>query len=154
MAANDNIIFKTNEEKTIDDLFKPDLTPNIAAGGYTDSNSIQHDPVAISPGTVYFTGDGHIVYDIADYIKTRDTKIVSGKTYYTRTLNSSTNQYTYTAVSSPSLGSLSSYYEPGRIWMSKEAYSAIYAKDIDATNDIASLLNQTKYWANIARANF
>ena len=46
------------------------------------------------------------------YTLTSDTEIVSGKTYYTRT-GSGTEQspYIYTAVTSPSSSSLSSYYE-------------------------------------------
>lgn len=43
------------------------------------------------------------------YALTSDSAIVSGKTYYTRTGTSP--NYTYTAVTSPSDGSLSSYYE-------------------------------------------
>lgn len=43
------------------------------------------------------------------YALTSDSAIVSGKTYYTRTGTSP--DYTYTAVTSPSSGNLSSYYE-------------------------------------------
>lgn len=43
------------------------------------------------------------------YVKTTDETIVTGKTYYTRTVSGST--ITYTTVSTPSAESLDSYYE-------------------------------------------
>ena len=56
MAVNDNIILKTSTTKTIDNLLQSDgVTANIA------NNTAG---TAISPGTVYFTSDGHIIYDL------------------------------------------------------------------------------------------
>lgn len=43
------------------------------------------------------------------YVKTKDTSLVTGKTYYTR--SGSAGAYTYTAVAEPAAASLSSYYE-------------------------------------------
>lgn len=97
MAANDNLIFKTNTTKTIDDLFNWDREHDEITANTTS--------VPIVPGTVYFTSDGYIVYDIA-----------AGK----------------------------------RLWMGKEAYSAIYAKDIADDNDLADLIASAHaYWANL-----
>lgn len=53
--------------------------------------------------------DGGFAPAVADYAKTADTDIVSGKTYYTR--SGSEGAYTYTAVASPAKASLGSYYE-------------------------------------------
>lgn len=44
-----------------------------------------------------------------DYIKTRDTALVSGKTYYTR--SGSGSEYTYTPVESPTVSDIANYYE-------------------------------------------
>lgn len=44
-----------------------------------------------------------------DYVKTADTDIVDGKTYYTR--SGTSPNYTYTEVASPAKASLSDYYE-------------------------------------------
>ena len=96
MAANDNLIFKTSTSKTIDDLFTWNKT--------TGAISAKTDVTPMSPGTVYFTSDGHIIYDL-----------------------DSTH----------------------RLWMGKEAYSAVYAQDLAATDDIMSLLSADKYWADI-----
>lgn len=103
MAANDNIIFKTHTSKTIDDLF----TWNKSTGAITAKT----DEIPITPGTVYFTSDGHIIYDL-----------------------DSTH----------------------RLWMGKEAYSAIYASDVTDSNDLASKItdlqnqvNAAKYWGSL-----
>lgn len=45
----------------------------------------------------------------SDYVKTADTDIVDGKTYYTR--SGTSPNYTYTKVASPAKASLSDYYE-------------------------------------------
>lgn len=47
------------------------------------------------------------------YVKTADTSIVAGKTYYTR--SGSEGSYTYTAVASPATASLGTYYEKSGI---------------------------------------
>lgn len=46
----------------------------------------------------------------ATYAKTSDVEIVAGKTYYTRSGSSSAG-YTYTAVETPDVANISSYYE-------------------------------------------
>ena len=81
-----NLVFKTSTSKTIDNLLLADGSPNTNVNGNPPGTPIE-------AGTVYFTSDGFILYDI-------DTT--------------------------------------HRVWMSKEAYSAIYAKDIADTADIAS----------------
>lgn len=53
--------------------------------------------------------DGGFEPAVADYIKTEDTDVVEGKTYYTR--SGSEGAYTYTAVASPAKASLGNYYE-------------------------------------------
>lgn len=99
MAAEDNIIFKTSTSKTIDNLF----TWNKSNGAITAKT----DEVPIIPGTIYFTSDGYIVYDL-----------------------DSTH----------------------RLWMGKEAYSAIYAKDMADTGDLADVIRSHGYWANVPTA--
>lgn len=53
--------------------------------------------------------DGGFALTEATYALTEDTSLVSGKTYYTR--SGTAPNYTYTAVTSPSAASLSTYYE-------------------------------------------
>lgn len=48
---------------------------------------------------------GHYQKATAKYVKTEDTSIVSGKTYYTK------NEEVYTVVESPAVGSIGTYYE-------------------------------------------
>ena len=62
MAANDNIIFKTSTDKTIDNLLQADwVTANTTS--FT-ANGKTYPGTELSSGTVYFTSDGHIVYDL------------------------------------------------------------------------------------------
>ena len=88
-----NVFFKTSTNKTIDDLFIW-----TKSSGALEPNYDEHTGVPFSLGTVYFTSDGHIVFD---------TKDSSGNNT--------------------------------RLWMGKNAYSAIYAEDISETHtDIAN----------------
>lgn len=60
---------------------------------------------------IYVVGGkaGEIEPATEGYVKTADTEVVSGKTYYTR--SGSAGAYTYTAVASPVKANLSTYYE-------------------------------------------
>ena len=60
---------------------------------------------------IYVVGSkaGEIEPATGKYVKTADTDVVSGKTYYTR--SGSAGAYTYTAVASPVKANLSTYYE-------------------------------------------
>ena len=106
MPENNNVIFKTSTNKTINDLFNWDkstgeLTPNFDA----------NEGVPFSSGTLYFTSDGHLIFD-------------------TQIKNKTTNQL-----------------ENTRLWMSKNAYSAIYAEDITETNtDIANTIKYSIHY--------
>lgn len=62
------------------------------------------------PG-IYVVGGkaGEIEPATGKYVKTADTEVVTGKTYYTR--SGSAGAYTYTAVVSPVKANLSTYYE-------------------------------------------
>ena len=77
------------------------------------------NPSLTEPGKMVVTIGAHVVplrivpnsvlaNDIA-YIKTVDTALVTGKTYYTR--SGSAGSYTYTAVEEPAVANIGTYYE-------------------------------------------
>lgn len=62
-----------------------------------------------SPDAIRLALGAADVTDNSSYALTTDTEIAAGKTYYTR--SGTSPNYTYTAVTTPSAQSLSSYYE-------------------------------------------
>lgn len=78
---------------------------------YTDENGVQRD---LSMGT--WNGRLVIIDDTMPaeeiptaYVKTTDTALADGKTYYTR--SGSSGNYTYTVVEAPDAANIGSYYE-------------------------------------------
>ena len=79
---------------------------------YNDANGMERDlTIGTLNGRMVLVDDDMPVTEVeAEYAKTSDSSVVSGKTYYTRSGNTSTG-YTYTVVDSPVDGSIGSYYE-------------------------------------------
>lgn len=78
---------------------------------YNDANGIQRD-VAIGTvnGRLVLVDDSMPTVQVnPTYSKTSDVDVVAGKTYYTR--SGSSGSYVYTAVESPVVGDIGSYYE-------------------------------------------
>lgn len=85
---------------------------------YNDANGLERD---LSLGTIHgrlvLVDDGMPTEDIAAvYTLTTDTELNSAKTYYTR--SGSSGSYVYTAVVSPIVGNIGTYYE-----LTSEAYT-------------------------------
>lgn len=78
---------------------------------YTDANGIERDlALGTLNGRVVIVDDNMPATEVpATYVKTSDSALAQGKTYYTRSGNK--EPYTYEEVSSPSSDSISSYYE-------------------------------------------
>lgn len=78
---------------------------------YTDPQGIERAlPLATLNGRLVLVDDTMPTTSVAaTYALTTDTEINSSKTYYTR--SGSSGNYTYTAVASPVVGSIGSYYE-------------------------------------------
>jgi hypothetical protein len=78
---------------------------------YTDAQGIERPlPLATLNGRLVLIDDTMPTESVAaTYALTADTEINASKTYYTR--SGSAGNYTYTAVSSPVVGSIGSYYE-------------------------------------------
>lgn len=80
---------------------------------YTDSESVQRDlGLATWNGKLLLIDDGvptEVDASTATYEKTSDAALVAGKTYYTR--SGSSGNYTYTAVATPDVANIGSYYE-------------------------------------------
>lgn len=80
---------------------------------YTDANGMQRDTkfATINGRLVYMTDNVPVEEDesTAEYAKTSDVALVTGKTYYTR--SGSSGNYTYTAVAEPDVSDIGSYYE-------------------------------------------
>lgn len=80
---------------------------------YTDANGMQRDTkfATINGRLVYMTDNVPVEEDesTAEYAKTSDVALVTGKTYYTR--SGSSGNYTYTAVAEPDVSNIGSYYE-------------------------------------------
>lgn len=80
---------------------------------YTDANGIQRDTkfATINGRLVYMTDNVPVEEDesTAEYAKTSDVALVTGKIYYTR--SGSAGSYTYTAVAEPDVANIGSYYE-------------------------------------------
>lgn len=89
---------------------------------YTDSDGIERDlTIGTFNGRLVVVDDDMPVEEVeAEYELTSDVAIDSSKTYYTRT-GSGTSQspYVYTAVTTPDVDDIATYYE-----MTAEAYSA------------------------------
>lgn len=89
---------------------------------YTDSDGIERDlTIGTFNGRLAVVDDDMPVEEVeAEYELTSDVAIDSSKTYYTRT-GSGTSQspYVYTAVATPDVDDIATYYE-----MTAEAYSA------------------------------
>ena len=78
---------------------------------YTDAQGIQRDlSLGTWNGRTVIIDDSMPVKEVAtEYVKTSDVELTPGKTYYTR--SGSSGSYTYTAVESPDVGNISTYYE-------------------------------------------
>lgn len=80
---------------------------------YTDSEGVQRDlGLGTWNGKLLLIDDGvptEIDASTATYEKTSDVALVTGKTYYTR--SGSAGNYTYTAVTTPDVANIGSYYE-------------------------------------------
>ena len=79
---------------------------------YTDKDGIQRDlEIATWNGRIVIINDDMPTEFVpAEYAKTSDEAVVSGKTYYTRS-GSAQAGYTYTAVAEPATASIGNYYE-------------------------------------------
>ena len=79
---------------------------------YNDANGMERDlNIGTLNGRMVLVDDDMPVTEVEpEYDKTSDASVVSGKTYYTRSGNTSSG-YTYTAVDNPVDGSIGSYYE-------------------------------------------
>lgn len=77
----------------------------------TDENGVQRDlALGTWNGRVVLIDDDMPVTDVAaEYAKTSDVALDAEKTYYTR--SGSSGNYTYTAVASPDVTNIGSYYE-------------------------------------------
>lgn len=71
--------------------------------------SFSTSALGTSPEAIRLALGAADITDNSSYALTTDTEIVAGKTYYTR--SGTSPNYTYTAVTTPSAQSLSSYYE-------------------------------------------
>lgn len=78
---------------------------------YTDANGIERQlELATWNGRAVIIDDGMPTVDVAAvYTITADTEINAAKTYYTR--SGSAGNYVYTAVASPVVGNIATYYE-------------------------------------------
>jgi hypothetical protein len=78
---------------------------------YTDANGIERQlELATWNGRAVIIDDGMPTVDVAAvYTITADTELNSAKTYYTR--SGSAGSYVYTAVASPVVGNIGTYYE-------------------------------------------
>lgn len=78
---------------------------------YNDENGMERDlALGTLNGRLVLVDDDMPVTEIDVYVKTADTSITSGKTYYTRS-GSASDGYTYTAVATPAEADLGKYYE-------------------------------------------
>lgn len=78
---------------------------------YTDSDGVQRDlALATWNGRTVLIDDGMPVVEVVTTgVKTTDTAIDEGKTYYTR--SGSSGNYTYTPVENPDVANIGNYYE-------------------------------------------
>lgn len=85
---------------------------------FNDANGLQREiGLATLNGRLVLIDDGMPTADIAaTYALTTDTELDSSKTYYTR--SGSAGSYVYTAVTSPLVGEIATYYE-----LTAEAYT-------------------------------
>lgn len=77
----------------------------------TDAQGIERElQLATWNGRTVIIDDSMPVTEVAtEYVKTSDVELTPGKTYYTR--SGSSGNYTYTAVESPEVGNIGTYYE-------------------------------------------
>lgn len=78
---------------------------------YNDANGMQRDAAiaTLNGRTVIIDDSMPVAYPNPTYAKTSDVALVEGKTYYTR--SGSSGSYVYTAVTSPDVANIGSYYE-------------------------------------------
>lgn len=78
---------------------------------YTDADGVQRDlALATWNGRTVLIDDSMPVSEIvSEYVKTSDTEIEEGKSYYTR--SGSSGKYVYTLVESPTVSEIGNYYE-------------------------------------------
>ena len=78
---------------------------------YNDANGMQREAAlaTLNGRTVLIDDSMPVAYPNPTYAKTSDVALVTGKTYYTR--SGSSPNYVYTAVASPDVANIGSYYE-------------------------------------------
>ena len=114
LKAGDNVTLKPSANNQVIEISSENSQSNLGIEAETTATT-NKSAVVLSDGVnldtkVNFIGENDTTTEASySYTLTSDAALVTGKTYYTR--SGTSPNYTYTAVSSPEAGSLSSYYE-------------------------------------------